>query len=72
MEDQVIVPALNKQEVDELYELFDKFDTDSSGELTLDELIKMVNNLGNTFILQYLPSAKMKHSTFQRYPGYFN
>ena len=46
MNKEVVVPALNKEEVDELYALFDKFDDDGNGELELDELSKMMNNLG--------------------------
>ena len=44
------VPALNKEEVDELYELFDKYDDDGNGELELEELAKMMNNLGTSLI----------------------
>ena len=46
MDEEVVVPALNKAEVDELYELFDKFDDDGNGELELEELSKMMTNLG--------------------------
>ena len=44
------IPALNKEEVDELYELFDKYDDDGNGELELEELAKMMNNLGTSLI----------------------
>ena len=46
MDEEVVIPALNKAEVDELYELFDKFDDDGNGELELEELSKMMTNLG--------------------------
>ena len=46
---EAIVPALNKEEVDELYALFDKYDDDGNGELELEELAKMMNNLGTKF-----------------------
>ena len=50
---ELLVPSLNKRDVSELYALFDKYDDDGSGELELEELTKMMDNLGVMRVLQY-------------------
>ena len=49
---ELLVPTLNKRDVSELYALFDKYDDDGSGELELEELTKMMDNLGVMCLLQ--------------------
>ncbi|XP_063674982.1 uncharacterized protein LOC134811820 [Bolinopsis microptera] len=41
-----LVPSLDKDEVDELNALFDKFDDNGNGELDVGELTKLISNLG--------------------------
>ncbi|KAL5255787.1 hypothetical protein ACHWQZ_G011123 [Mnemiopsis leidyi] len=45
-EEQKAETSLSKEEVDELYVLFDKFDDNGNGELDVEELTKLIHNLG--------------------------